>query len=79
MLKKDILCAEAEVAELSRFSASSVQNMLDKLLDGGYISPVDYVKRLPFGSIIDRESLLEEINKKTGTSSELNKESEDLI
>lgn len=76
VLKKDILCAEAEVAELSRFSASSVQNMLDKLLDGGYISPSDYVKRLPFGSIIDRESLLEEINKKTGASSELNKESE---
>ena len=65
VLKNDILSAEAEVAEVSRFSASSVQNMLDKLLDGGYISPADYVKRLPFGSLIDRDGLLEEIEKKT--------------
>lgn len=64
VLKNDILCAEAEIAEISRFSASSVQNMLDKLFDGGYISPADYVRRLPLGSLIDRENLLEEIEKK---------------
>lgn len=66
VLKNDILSAEAEVAEVSRFSASSVQNMLDRLLDGGYISAADYIKRLPFGSLIDREGLLEEIEKNTG-------------
>lgn len=77
VLKNDILCAEAEVAEISRFSASSVQNMLDKLLDGGYISPADYVKRLPIGSLVDRDGLLEEIERKErGGSSASSIESE---
>lgn len=62
VLKKDILNAEAEISEISRFSASSVQNMLDKLLDGGYITPAEYVKRLPLGTIIDRSEILEELN-----------------
>ena len=53
--------------------------MLDKLLDGGYISPADYVKRLPIGSLIDRDSLLEEISKKDSASGALKEESEDTV
>ena len=34
---------------------------VDKLLDGGYITPAAYVKRLPFGAICDRRGLLEEL------------------
>lgn len=61
VLKNDILCAEAEISEMSRYSASGVQNMLDKLLDGGYITASEYVRRLPFGALIDRDGILEQI------------------
>jgi hypothetical protein len=53
--------------------------MLDKLLDGGYISPADYVKRLPIGSLIDRDSLLEEISKKESAVGDTFAESEAKI
>lgn len=61
LLKKHILSAEIEVCEVSRYSATSVQNMLDKLLDGGYISPEQYVRRLPIGEALDRDELIEAI------------------
>ncbi len=61
ILKNDILCAEAQITEISRYSASSVQNMLDKLLDGGYIGASEYIRRLPLGALIDRDGLLEQI------------------
>lgn len=62
-LKNDIICAEVEVGEISRFSAASAQSILDKLFDGGFISPAEYVRRLPSGSFIDREGFLESISK----------------
>ena len=72
-IKNDVLCAEAEVSELSRYSSVSVQNMLDRLLDGGYISADEYVKRLPLGAVVDRDGLLELLApkpEKTETESE---------
>ena len=60
-LKGGFLGAHIDVAEITRYSAIGVQNMLDKLLDGGYITPAAYVKRLPFGAICDRRGLLEEL------------------
>ena len=60
-VKGGFLGAHIDVAEITRYSAIGVQNMLDKLLDGGYITPAAYVKRLPFGAICDRRGLLEEL------------------
>jgi len=60
-LKKGFLSARIDVAEIYRYSAASTQNMLDKLLEKGYISPATYVKRLPSGMLVDRRSLIEEI------------------
>ncbi len=60
-LKKDVLNAQIEVAEISRFSAASLQNVLDKLFDGGYINTVEYIKRLPSGLFIDRDELIERL------------------
>ena len=62
-LKSGFLSAHIDVAEITRYSAISVQNMLDKLLDGGYITPAAYVKRLPFGAICDRRGLIEELEQ----------------
>ncbi len=61
LMKKGYLSAKVDVAEITRYSAVSAQNMLDKLLDGGYISPSSYVRRLPSGLLLDRQALLEEI------------------
>ena len=58
-LKRDFLNARVDVSEVTRYSAASAQTMLDKLLEGGYITPAEYIKRLPSGVITDRRSLIE--------------------
>ena len=60
-LKQGFLSARVDVSELSRYTAAGAQNMLDKLLEGGFISPAAYVRRLPSGLICDRQALLEEL------------------
>ncbi len=66
MLRRGMLSARVDVAQVARYSAVGAQNMLDKLLELGYISAAAYVKRLPAGIIRDRESLIDELeNKKT--------------
>jgi len=59
VLKKDILSAELEIGEISRFSAASAQSILDKLFDGGFITPAEYIKRLPTGTVSHRDELME--------------------
>ena len=60
-LKKGFLSARIDVAEITRFSAIGAQNMLDKLLEAGHITPEAYVRRVPSGLICDRQALLEEL------------------
>ena len=64
LLRRGFLSARIDVAELTRYTAASAQNMLDKLLEAGYISPASYVRRLPSGLVCDRQALLEEISAK---------------
>ena len=64
LLREGFLSARIDVAELTRFTAASAQNMLDKLLEWGYISPESYVRRLPSGLVCDRQALIEEIAAK---------------
>lgn len=61
LFKSRFLSARVDVAEISRFSAASAQALLDKLLDGGYISPASYVKRIPAGMILNRQALIDEL------------------
>lgn len=70
ILKKDILSAEIEVGEISRFSAASSQSILDKLFDGGFITPSEYVRRLPAGSLSRRDDLLESLSKNNSSETE---------
>ncbi len=70
-IKNDVLNAEIEVAEVSRFSAATLQSILDKLFDGGHISTAEYVKRLPSGSFIDREGFLESLEALTNNESKV--------
>ena len=43
---------------MNRFTAASTQILLDKLLDGGHITPAQYLERLPAGIIANREGLI---------------------
>jgi hypothetical protein len=63
ILKRDILSAEVEVGEISRFSAASSQSILDKLFNGGHISASEYIKRLPSGSVFEKDELLKSIEQ----------------
>lgn len=66
-LRENLVCAHVEISDPERFSVAYNQAVLDRLLDGGFISFTEYLERLPQGIIIDREELiakrrLEEIN-----------------
>ena len=74
LLKNHILSAEVDVCEVSRYSATSVQNMLDKLLDGGYISAEEYIKRLPIGATLDKDDLIEAIKQTRSNNTQSLKE-----
>jgi len=58
LLKREFLNARVDVNEVTRYSAAGAQAMLDKLLDGGHISPEEYIRRLPSGVITDRSALI---------------------
>ncbi len=74
LFKQGFLSARVDVAEVSRYSAAGAQNMLDKLLEEGHLSPAAYVRRLPSGLILDRAGLLSELE---GTALAENDEKED--
>jgi len=73
VLKRNMLCAGVDIAEVSRYSAANAQNMLDKLLDGSFITAEEYVKRIPSGIIPERQKLVEAI------ASRMKKEEEEKI
>lgn len=60
-LKRGFLSARVDVAEISRYTAVGAQNMLDKLLEAGYLTPSAYIRRLPSGLLLDRQALLDEL------------------
>ena len=58
-IKKAILSARVDVGAGTRYSQIASLNTLDRLLQGGYITMEQYVRRLPEGIISDREELLD--------------------
>ncbi len=58
-LKGSLIEAHVEISDPDRFSVAYNQSVLDKLLEGGYITFSEYVERLPRGVIEDRERLIE--------------------
>ena len=63
-IRDEVLLCRVEAKEVSRYSAAASQNLLDKLLEGGHISPVEYLKRLPDGAILRRDELIELLEQK---------------
>lgn len=58
-----LVTARVEIADPERFSLAYTQSVLDKLLDGGYISFEEYLERLPQGTILNKEALIEKRRK----------------
>lgn len=65
-LKGCMVRARVEVTETARYSDSAAVGILDKLLDGGYISAAQYVSHLPDGLLADRDSLVETTARAAG-------------
>lgn len=63
LLKQGCLSATVEVTEVTRYTASGIQSMLDKLLDGGHITASEYIRRLPGGLLTDRLALAEHLEQ----------------
>ena len=63
-LRKAAIKARVDVTEVTRYSAVAAQNILDKLLDKGYISPSEYVRRLPAGLVADKDALIHELESR---------------
>ena len=57
-LKSCLVRAHVDISDSARYSEAASIAILDKLLDGGYISSEQYITCLPEGLIIDRERLL---------------------
>ena len=70
-LKSAALCARIDIAEISPYSAAGAQSMLDKLLDSGYITPSEYLRRIPSGLIPDREALIEKLKERENTKGDV--------
>ena len=75
LLSKELVKANVEIGTISHYSDSGTQAVLDKLLDGGHITVIQYLKQLPDGAFGGRHALIEELqteqnNKGTGTQNE---------
>lgn len=65
-LKNSMLRARVDVGEISRYSAAGALSMLNRLLDAGCITPIQYIERLPEGLVHDRTRLLEQLKTAKG-------------
>jgi hypothetical protein len=61
LLKNLLPSAKVDIAEISRYNASTAQTLLDKLLERGHITPVEYLRRIPAGLIPEKDELIESI------------------
>lgn len=60
-LSRSLLKATVEVGSISYYSDSGTQSVLDKLLEDGHITTVQYLEHLPTGAFSSRASLIEEL------------------
>ena len=58
-LRRALIAARVEVGEGGRYAASATVALLGHLLDGGHISFVEYLERLPAHLVLDRQTLFE--------------------
>ena len=64
LLKNALISATAHAGSVDRYSPASTVSTLNKLLDSGHLSVVEYVELLPEGTLVNREALLAKIKEK---------------
>ena len=69
-LRNSMLRAHVDVGEISRYSAAGALSMLNRLLDAGCITPIQYIERLPAGLVHDRARLLEQLKDAKGENTD---------
>ena len=67
-LSKSLIKATVEVGAISHYSDSGTQAVLDKLLEGGHITTIQYLEHLPAGAFSGRDSLIEELRSDNNSS-----------
>ena len=60
-LSRSLVKAKVEIGNINNYSDSGSQAVLDKLLEGGHISTVQYLENLPDGALSNRASLIESL------------------
>lgn len=70
LLRGALLSASVHVGSIDRYSPSATVATLNKLLDSGHLSAKEYVELLPDGVLINRDKLLEKIQKKGARADE---------
>ncbi len=58
LLRQAMIHAYVEVGAISKYSVIASLSMLDKLLDGGYITFEEYLERIPDNLIVDKKGLM---------------------
>ena len=71
-LSHSLVRAKVEVGNINNYSDSGTQSVLDKLLEGGHISTIQYLENLPDGALGGRAALIESL--KAQQENEANKE-----
>ncbi|MBQ9080181.1 MAG: hypothetical protein IJY27_03830 [Clostridia bacterium] len=66
LLRNHLPRARVEVGEISRYTAAGALSMLNRLLDAGCITPIQYIERLPAGLVSDRVRLIEQLKNTKG-------------
>lgn len=61
ILRQAMLLAKVEVGAATRFGQSALVSMLDRLLEAGHITFLQYLQRLPDGVLPDRRGLMNEL------------------
>ncbi len=77
VLRDTLIEAKVEISDPARYSVVNNRAVLDKLLEGGYITVDEYIERLPDGMIEDREKILKRL--RTSGFSDEKKEDEIVV
>ena len=63
LLRDTLIEAHVEIADPERFSVAYNQSILDHLLESGHITFGEYLERLPEGTLVNREALIERVKR----------------
>ena len=69
-LSHSLVRARVDIGSITNYRDSGSQSILDKLLDGGHITVLQYLEQLPDGALHSRTSLVEAIKKQNFSTEE---------